>query len=116
MKYTTCGHQRAESASWRCSDYRALLPRADPPYPQNTMALSWLFGLLIAGKVARFLVRHRFRVWETGWWDVDAHVCDHQEISYLVEKREQVLETSVLHPPFNPNFFQKGFEAAHKNT
>ena len=74
-------------------------------------------------------------VWATGSWegivvlgqtwvlslgnwvvDMDAHACGPQEISCSGEKREQVLESSVLQPPFNSTLFQKGLEAAHRNT
>lgn len=44
------------------------------------------------------------------------HGCGPQEISCSGEKREQVLESSVLQPPFNSTLFQKGLEVAHRNT
>ena len=116
MKYTTCGHQSTESAPWRSRDYRALRPNegrpAIPTERHGTILAVWATtsweGIVVLGQT---------RVLSLGNWmvDMDAHEWDPQEISCSVEKREQVLETSVLQPPFNSTLFQKGLKAAHRN-
>lgn len=117
MKYTTYGHQSTESAPWRSGHYGALRPKAGRP-AIPTERRGTVLAVWATGSWEGIVVLGQTQVLSLGNWvvDMDAHACGPQEISCSVEKREQVLESSVLQSPFNSTLFQKGLEAAHRNT